>query len=51
MGWLASLSLEDEARKDLGLPQVVCEDELPGSPLYRDVDFIIELHLVHRLFL
>ena len=50
MGWLASLTLEDEGRQDLGLPQVVCEyedvflDELPGLPPYRDVDFVIELH-------
>ena len=50
MGWLASLTLEDEAREDLDLPQIVCEyedvfpDELPGLPLQRDVDFYIELH-------
>ena len=25
MGWLASLTLEDEGRHDLGLPQVICE--------------------------
>ena len=37
-GWLASLTLEDEARPDLNLPRVVCEyedvfsDELPGLP-------------------
>ena len=49
MGWLASLTLEDEGRKDLGLPRVVCEyedvflDELPGLPPHRDVDFFIEL--------
>ena len=49
MGWLASLTLEDEARQELSLPRVVCEyenvfpDELPGLPLYRDVDFTIEL--------
>ena len=36
--WLTSLTLEDEARSDLDLPQVVCEyedifpDELPGLP-------------------
>ena len=35
VGWLANLTLEDEARQDLGLPWVVCEyedvflDELP----------------------
>ena len=51
MGWLASLTLEDEVRKDLGLPRVVCEyadvfsDELPGLPLHKDVNFVIELHL------
>ena len=51
VGWLASLTLEDEARQDLGLPRVVCEyedvfpDELPRLPPYRDVDFAIELHL------
>ena len=51
MGWLASLTLEDEGRQDLGLPLVVCEyedvflDELPGLPSHRDVDFVIELHL------
>ena len=51
MGWLASLTLEDEARHDLGLPRVVCEyedvfpDELLRLPLHRDVDFIIEFHL------
>ena len=50
MGWLASLTLEDEGRQDLGLPRVVCEyedvfpDELPGLPPHRDVDFVIELH-------
>ena len=27
MGWLASLTLEDEVRQDLDLPQVVCEYE------------------------
>ena len=36
MGWLASLTLEDEVRQDLSLPWVVCEyedvfpDELSG---------------------
>ena len=50
MGWLASLTLEDEVRQDLGLPQVVCEyedvfpDELPRLPPHRDVDFTIDLH-------
>ena len=38
-GWLASLTLEDEVRPDLDLPQVVCKyedvflDELLGLPL------------------
>ena len=51
MGWLASLTLEDEVRQELNLPGVVCEyedvfpDELLGLPLHRDVDFIIKLHL------
>ena len=49
-GWLASRTLQDEGRQDLGLPRGVCEykyifsDELPGLPLHRDVDFVIELH-------
>ena len=39
MGWLASITLEDEARQELGLPWTVCEyenifsDELLGLPL------------------
>ena len=50
MGWLASLTLEDEARQELDIPQTVCEyedvfpDELPGLPPQRDVHFTIELH-------
>ena len=50
MGWLASLTLQDEGRWDLSLPWVVCEyedvfpDELPGLPPHKYVDFIIELH-------
>ena len=50
MGWLASLTLEDKMRQELGLPWVVCEykdiflDELLGLPPHRDVDFRIELH-------
>ena len=50
MGWLASLTLEDEARQELGLPWVVYEyedvfpDEILGLPPQRDVDFTIELH-------
>ena len=38
VGWLASLTIEDEVRPDLDLPRVVCEyedvfpDELPGLP-------------------
>ena len=51
MGWLASLTLEDEVRQDLSLPLVVFEyedvfsDKLPGLPPHRGVDFVIELHL------
>ena len=50
VGWLASLTLEDEVRPNLDLPRVVCEyvdvfpDELPGLPPHKDVDFGIELH-------
>ena len=50
MGWLASLTLEDEGRRDMSLPRVVCEyedvfsNELSGLPPYRDMDFVIELH-------
>ena len=50
MGWLASLTLENEARQEPSLPRVVCEyddvfpDELPGLPPHRNVDFTIELH-------
>ena len=50
MGWLASLTLQDEGRQDLSLPRVVCEyedvfpDGLPGLPQHKDVDSIIELH-------
>ena len=50
MGWLASLTLEDEGRKNLSLPRMVCEyedvflDELPGLPPHRDVDFVMELY-------
>ena len=51
MGWLASLTMEDEVRQGLSLPRVVYKfrdvfsNELPGLPPQRDVDFIIELHL------
>ena len=50
MGWLASLTLEDEVIPELDLPRVVSEykdvfpDDLPALPLHRDVDFCIELH-------
>ena len=50
MGCLASLTLEDEARQELGLPRAVCEyedvflDKLLRLPPPRDVDFTIELH-------
>ena len=51
MGWLASLTLEDEVIRDMSLPRVVCEyedvfpDKLPGLPPHKDVDFVFELHL------
>ena len=51
VGWLASLTMEDEERPDLDLPRVVCEYEdffsveLPGLSPQRVVDFGIELHL------
>ena len=50
IGWLISLTLEDEAGHGLSLPWVVCEfedvfpNELPELPPQRDVDFVIELH-------
>ena len=50
IGWLVSLTLEDEKGHGLSLPRVVCEfedvfpDELPGLPPQRDVDFVIALH-------
>ena len=50
VGWLASLTLEDEVRPDLDLPRVVYEyedvfpNELPGLPPQRVLDFGIELH-------
>ena len=50
MSWLASLTLEDEGRQNLGISRVVCEyeddfpDELLGLPVHKDVDFVIELH-------
>ena len=50
MGWLVSLTLEDEGRQDLGLPLVLCEyedaflNELPGLPPHKDMGFVIELH-------
>ena len=50
MGWLASLTLEDEGRHDLSLPRVVYEyedvfsNELSGLPPHRAMDFVIELH-------
>ena len=49
-GWLASLTLEDELRQELGLPRVVCKyedvflQELLGLPPHRDVNFVIKLH-------
>ena len=50
MGWLASHTLEDDGRRDLSLPRVVCEyedvflDKLLRLPPHKDVDFVIELH-------
>ena len=50
IGWMASLTLENEARQELSLPQVVFEykdvfmDKLSRLPPYRDVDFTIKLH-------
>ena len=50
MSWLVSLTLEDEARQELSLPRVAFEyedvfpEDLPGLPLYKDVDFTIELY-------
>ena len=50
IGWLASLTLEDDVRQDSYLPRIICEyedvflDELPGLPPQRKVDFCIELH-------
>ena len=47
IGWLAIITLENEARQKLGLPGAVCEyedvfpDELPELPSHRDVDFAI----------
>ena len=44
MGWLASLTLENEGRVYLSISWVVCEyedvfpDELPGLPLHGDVE-------------
>ena len=49
-GWLASLTLEDQARQNLGLPRTVCEyndifsEELLELRLQSDVEFTIELH-------
>ena len=57
MGWFASLSLENKARHELGLPQAVCEyedifpDELPRLPPHRDKTSLLSCTLVHCLFL
>ena len=51
MGWLASLTLENETRQELSLHRVVFEykdvfpNELPRLPPHRNVDFTVELHL------
>ena len=50
MGWLASLTLENDGRRDLSLSRVVYKyedvflDELPELPLHGEVDFVIELY-------
>ena len=49
VGWLASLTLEDEERSDLDLPRVVCKyvDVFQRSYLdylHKGLDFSIELH-------
>ena len=50
MGLLASITLENKVRQELGLYRAVCEyedvfsDELPRLSPYKDVDFTIELH-------
>ena len=50
MGWLASITLENEARQELGLPWAVWEyedvlpDELLGLPPHREVEVTILLH-------
>ena len=36
MGWLASLTLDDKVRQDLGLPRVVCEYDDVFSDDYLD---------------
>ena len=41
MGWLASLTLEDEGRQDSGQPLVVCE--------YEDVVGYIKVGHLHRV--
>ena len=57
MDWLASLTLEDEVRQVLGLPQVVHEyedvfpNELPRLPPQRDETSLLNCTLVYRLFL
>ena len=57
IGWLASLTLEDEVRRDLSLPRVVCEYENVFWNRYRDYlhtwmwTLSLSYTLVHRLFL
>ena len=57
MGWLASLTLENEVRKDLSLPRVVCEyedvfqNELPRLPPPRDETSALSCILGRCLFL
>ena len=57
MGWLTSLTLEDEGRQNLSLPRVVCEyddvfpDELPGLPPTEMWTLSLSYTLVCRPFL
>ena len=52
MGWLSSLTQEDEVRQDLSPPRVVCEyedvfpDELPGLPPHKYVDLVWSLYII-----
>ena len=54
MGWLASLTVEDEGRQDFGLPWVVCEyedvfpDELSGLPSRHCLDGVKYTFYAHK---